>query len=264
MRAVVLLTLIGAAVAVRPHWSRIVGGNPTTVEEYPYMTNMQYHLFGLLWIQACGGSLITSRAVLSAAHCYQGDRPSDWRVRVGTSYAASGGQIIAVSELITHPDYQSSTFLADVTIVRLASSAIFSNSVGVARIPGVTYVVPDGTTVTAVGWGTLAPGGPLPEQLQSVDINIINQEICAERYDYLRTQPGFQNAPRVLDDMLCAGILDVGGKDACQGDSGGPLAHQGDIIVGITSWGYLCAHHFYPGVNVRVSVYTDWIVANAS
>lgn len=50
--------------------SRIVGGEDTRIEEYPYMSNMQYGWFGVIWFQACGGSLITSVAVLSAAHCY--------------------------------------------------------------------------------------------------------------------------------------------------------------------------------------------------
>ncbi|XP_052756189.1 transmembrane protease serine 9-like [Galleria mellonella] len=264
MRAVILLALIGAALAVPQRLSRIVGGTPTTVEQYPYMSNMQYLLYGSLWYQFCGGSLLTSTAVLSAAHCYEGDRPTDWRVLVGTSYASSGGQAIAVSQIIIHNAYQSSTADADVAIIRLANSAIFSDSVGVARIPGVNYIVPDGAVVTAIGWGSLTPGGSYPEQLQHVNINVINQEICTERYDYLRSQPGFQHWPRITDGMLCAGILNVGGKDACQGDSGGPLAHDGDIVVGITSWGYGCAHDYYPGVNTRVSVYSDWIVANAS
>lgn len=50
---------------------RIVGGSPTTVEQYPYMSNMQYGYWGIWWQQSCGGSLITTTAVLSAAHCYQ-------------------------------------------------------------------------------------------------------------------------------------------------------------------------------------------------
>lgn len=106
-------------------------------------------------------------------------------------------------------------------------------------------------------------GGSSPEQLQHVQVYTIDQDICAERYAYLKTQPGFQNWPDITDGMLCAGILDVGGKDACQGDSGGPLAFDRDIVVGITSWGYGCADAVYPGVNARVSHYSDWIVSNA-
>lgn len=41
---------------------------------------------------------------------------------------------------------------------------------------------------------------------------MINQELCAERYAYLKTQPGFGAWPDITDGMLCAGILDVGGK----------------------------------------------------
>lgn len=33
---------------------------------------------------------------------------------------------------------------------------------------------------------------------------------------------------RIQDEMLCAGYIDQGGKDACQGDSGGPLIVKQD------------------------------------
>ena len=33
----------------------------------------------------------------------------------------------------------------------------------------------------------------------------------------------------ITDDMICAGYLGKGIKDACQGDSGGPLVCQGKI-----------------------------------
>lgn len=103
----------------------------------------------------------------------------------------------------------------------------------------------------------LQSGGASPTLLQHVDVNIVNQEVCAERYAYLSSNNS--NWPNVTSGMLCAGILDIGGKDACQGDSGGPLAHNNDTVVGITSWGYGCAHPQYPGVNTRVSAYTNWI-----
>ena len=58
--------------------------------------------------------------------------------------------------------------------------------------------------------------------------------------------------------MFCAGILDVGGKDACQGDSGGPVTLNGQL-VGATSWGYGCAQAKYPGLYTDVAMFRNWI-----
>ncbi|XP_050562044.1 trypsin, alkaline C isoform X2 [Spodoptera frugiperda] len=263
MRVIIFLALLGTALAVPKSISRIVGGSPTTVQEYPYMSNMQYGFWGIWWFQACGGSLLTTTSVLSAAHCYFGDSASEWRVRLGTSFASSGGSEHTVSQLVLHQQYNPNTLDHDIAIVRLANPAVYSNSVQPASVAGSAYNLPDNTLVTTIGWGTTSSGGSSPEQLQHVDINIINQQLCAERYAYLKTQPGYQNWPDITDNMLCAGILNVGGKDACQGDSGGPLAHNKNVIVGVVSWGFQCADAFYPGVNARVSKYTQWISQNA-
>ncbi|XP_038214663.1 trypsin, alkaline B-like [Zerene cesonia] len=261
--SIFLLYTVAAAVAVPRRSMRIVGGNTTSVEEYPFMSNMQYGLWGIWWYQSCGGSLITTKAILSAAHCYYLDSPSSWRVVLGTSMASSGGYTYKVADLIWHPHYDSISLDNDVAIVKLQSGSILSSKVSVARIAGPSYNLPDGTITYAVGWGTLWSGGDPSEELQHVDVNVINQEICAERYASLKAQPGNENWPEITDGMLCVGVLDEGGKDACQGDSGGPLVHEKNVIVGITSWGYGCAHPQYPGVNTRVSAFTGWIVANA-
>ncbi|XP_063620670.1 trypsin, alkaline C-like [Cydia splendana] len=266
MRVLVLFALLGLAAAAHKNPQRIVGGTPTAVDQYPYMSNMQYHLWNMFWEQWCGGSLINSRSVLSAAHCYEGDRADQWRVRLGTSQASSGGTEHQVSQLNLHAGYNRNTLENDIAIIHLANPATFSNTVAVVSIGGPNYNLPDGTPVTTIGWGALSSGGSYPEQLQHVEINIISQDFCSAQYAWLKTQPGFQNWPDITDNMLCAGIQHYGGKDACQGDSGGPLVHPADptdVQVGIVSWGYGCAHQDFPGVNVRVSKYTDWIVANA-
>ncbi|VVC96817.1 unnamed protein product [Leptidea sinapis] len=254
------LTCVSATPTLSP---RIVGGNETTIQRYPFMSNMQYGVWGIWWYQACGGSLITTRAVLSAAHCFYMDSPSSWRVILGTSWASSGGTTYEVSNLIWHPGYDPSTLDNDVAIVKLARSAVLSNSVGIGRVAAPSYELPDGSVTYAVGWGTLSSGGSSPETLQHVDLNVINQEICAQRYLQLKSLPGNEDWPDITPGMLCVGALDVGGKDACQGDSGGPLVHDRNVLVGITSWGYGCAHPTYPGVNTRVSVYYKWVMSNA-
>ncbi|KAJ8730757.1 hypothetical protein PYW08_002170 [Mythimna loreyi] len=263
MRFIIFLAILGFTYALPKSIHRIVGGSPTTIETYPYMSNMQYK-FNVWWFQSCGGSLLTPTSVLSAAHCFYGDEAWEWRVILGSSLISSGGSVHAVSQLILHHEYVPATLNNDVAIVRLNNAAVYSNRVQPATIAGANYHLADDTTVTHVGWGTLWSNGPSSEQLMHVDIKIINQQLCAERYAYLKTQPGYQNWPDITNAMLCSGILDVGGKDACQGDSGGPLVYSGKIIVGVTSWGYECADSFYPGVNTRVSQFSSWIVANAS
>ncbi|XP_041976892.1 trypsin CFT-1-like [Aricia agestis] len=264
MRTLVFLAALGVATAApQLHTSRIVGGSDTDVETYPFMSNMQRSWFLIWWFQSCGGTLITRTSVLSAAHCYYGDSSSEWRVVLGTSLASGTDSIHYVSKLIVHKDYDPNLLVNDVAIVKLETPASLSNRINVASIAGPHFHLPDDTQVTAIGWGTLSSGGASVEQLQHVDLNIINQKICAERYAKLKETPGYEGWPNITPGMICLGILDIGGKDACQGDSGGPVVYNRSISIGITSWGYGCAHSHYPGVNTRVSSYTDWIVTNA-
>lgn len=91
-----------------------------------------------------------------------------------------------------------------------------------------------------------------------MDTQIINQQTCAQRYALLA------DYPNVSEGMICTGILDVGGKDACEFDEGAPIVHNNDVVVAFRSWSYDCAHPYYPGVNTRISYYSDWIVQNGS
>ncbi|XP_050353675.1 trypsin, alkaline C-like [Nymphalis io] len=216
------------------------------------------------YLSTCGGSLITSRSVLTAAHCLSNGLidKSKFRVRLGSSLPYSGGHLHRVESLLEHPGYAFPEIYHDIGIVKLATPAILSNRVALAPIAGPNYLVPDNTTVTTAGWGSLYYFGRPAEILQQVDVKMINHDICRENYAYLQSLLGKHEIPDVTSEMVCAGILGVGGKDACSGDSGGPLLHHG-VVIGIVSWGYECAHPKYPGVFVNVPSYTSWIVDNA-
>ncbi|CAG4977672.1 unnamed protein product [Parnassius apollo] len=256
MRATLLLLALGlAAVAAVPkNPQKIVGGSTTTIEQYPFGASLLYSWFGILYNQACGGTVLNNRAILSAAHCFVGDNANNWRIRLGSSNANSGGQVYNTNQIISHPDYNSRTLDNDVAILRSSSAFLFSNSVSAASIAGSGYNLGDDQVVWAIGWGTTSVGGFSSEQLRHVQIWTVNQDICRIRYAEL--------GMTVTDNMLCSGWLDVGGRDQCQGDSGGPLIHN-NVIVGVCSWGYRCALARYPGVNARVSRFTSWIQSNA-
>lgn len=97
----------------------------------------------------------------------------------------------------------------------------------------------------------------MSEQLRHVQIYTVNREVCRQRY----LDSGKIDS-NVSDNMICAGLLDVGGKDACGGDSGGPMYYGENprMLVGIISWGEDCGDAVLPGVSVAISSYTDWII----
>jgi len=65
--------------------------------------------------------------------------------------------------------------------------------------------------------------------------------------------------------MICAGNR-RGGKDACQGDSGGPLqcpAPDGTWkLIGVVSFGDVCALAKKPGIYTRITKMLRWIKAH--
>ncbi|XP_041974873.1 trypsin CFT-1-like isoform X2 [Aricia agestis] len=256
MRAVFLLLALGlAAVAAAPkNPQRIVGGSVTNIENYPGTASLLFSWWGATYTQACGGAILNNRAILSAAHCFDGDAASNWRIRIGSTNANSGGVVHNTNQIIMHPSYNRWNFDNDIAILRSSTVFTFNNQARAISIAGANYNLADNQVVWAVGWGATSVGGWGSEQLRHVQIWTVNQNTCRTRYAEL----GYT----LTDNMLCSGWLDVGGRDQCQGDSGGPLYHNG-IVVGVCSWGEQCALARYPGVNARVSRYTAWIQSNA-
>ncbi|XP_051572347.1 trypsin-like isoform X2 [Myxocyprinus asiaticus] len=109
-----------------------------------------------------------------------------------------------------------------------------------------------GTASWVTGWGTLISGdSQLPNILQEVKIPIVSNSDCNKAY-----------GGGITNNMICAGLLNQGGKDSCQGDSGGPMVSKNGslwIQSGIVSFGTGCADPRFPGVYTRVSQYQDWI-----
>ncbi|KAJ8709003.1 hypothetical protein PYW07_008829 [Mythimna separata] len=239
--------------------TRIVGGNVTTIDRYPSLVAVENHSsWSGSWSQSCAASILTSRYVLSAAHCFMGSffDISQRRIRAGSSYRNNGGIIAYASANFNHPTYGQWAFDGDISVIRLVSPLVFSPVVKAGTIIAQGIKIPDNLPVVHAGWGSTTEGGQFSPVLRDVTIYTINNELCAARYQTLPI-PGF-----VTENMICAGLLDVGGRDACQGDSGGPL-YFGEILIGVVSWGEGCANATYPGVSTAVSSYTDWIVSIA-
>jgi len=224
---------------------RIVGGDETSIEEYPWqisMTNFGSH--------RCGGSILSTTKIITAAHCVRGVLVQMVGIRAGSSFRTSGGVQIPVRRIIEHEDYNVPIYFDnDISLMFLESALTYGPGIQAVALPPQGLIVEHGTDSRVSGWGALSQGGPAPEVLQVVTVPIVNNEICGEAYAQLNP---------ITDGMICAGDLEAGGRDACQGDSGGPLV-VGNVLHGLVSWGYGCAQPNFPGVNARVAHYRDWI-----
>ncbi|KAH9628344.1 hypothetical protein HF086_015874 [Spodoptera exigua] len=183
-----------------------------------------------------------------------GDAVNRWRIRLGSTWANSGGVVHNVNANIVHGSYNSRTLDNDIAILRSSSSFSFNNNVRAASIAGANYNVADNQAVWAAGWGTTSSGASSgSEQLRHVQLQIINQNTCRNNYA--------TRGITITANMLCSG-WPSGGRDQCQGDSGGPLYHN-NVVVGVCSFGIGCGQANFPGVNARVSRYASWISSNS-
>lgn len=220
----------------------IVGGTEATPGRYSYTVALTYNGF-----QFCGGSLIAPDTVLTAAHCMDGD---SFDVVINRhDLRTSAGESIPRKTEIVHPRYDDDSMDNDFALVFL-DRATTENVVPVKLNQDGSYPT-DGDTSHAMGWGTTSYQGSPSDLLLEVDLPVISNQECSQRY------PQYS----MHDSMICTFLP---GKDACQGDSGGPLIMSGananeDKLIGITSWGVGCATSQYPGVFARVSNQIDWI-----
>jgi Trypsin len=270
---------------------RIVGGESTTVEQWPWQVALACEpgsspqcLGDGYQRQFCGGSLVAPDIVVTAAHCVYDDEvlmgfepASGFEVFTGrTTLSSSQGQEIDVQEIyyfvdvLGTPTHQAQstdpnldpelfdpvTLEWDVAILQLESESS-SQPIKVAGADeGALWNA--GRTAFISGWGDLESGAhDFPDDLQAAEIEVISDSACESSYPPPPPPPPDPEGPYfAAETMVCAGFL-AGGVDTCDGDSGGPLvvpAEGGGFrLVGDTSWGLGCAFPEFPGVYGRIA-----------
>ncbi|KAH7304750.1 trypsin-like cysteine/serine peptidase domain-containing protein [Stachybotrys elegans] len=241
------LTALASLAAALPQLeTSIVGGVAASVGDFPFIVSLSRS-----GSHFCGGSLLNANTVITAGHCSRGVSASSVSVRAGSLSRTTGGTVVRVSRIVTHPNFIYSTLQNDVSIWKLATPIPTSSTIGYATLAAAGSDPAGGSTSETAGWGTTSSGsGSLPVQLLKVSVPIIARSSCQTMYP-----------DAVFTDMVCAG-LPQGGKDSCQGDSGGPLVDSSKTLIGLVSWGYGCAAPNQPGVYARIGALRSFIDAN--
>jgi trypsin len=228
----------------------IVGGSAASVGQFPFMAA----LVDDTDFQFCGGSIIASQWVLTAAHCVADGSAANLYVITGRTDLGqtSQGQRIKVSSVFVNPQYDGNGH--DSALLKL-SVATTSPAIALAPTSNDAYEVA-GVDVRVTGWGdqTGTLGLTATNQMRYVDLKVVSDSECGQ------TNFGF-DAPT---GVCAAATL----KDSCQGDSGGPLfanAATTPIQIGIVSYGTGCALPRFPGVysEVNNAQIRSWITSTS-
>jgi secreted trypsin-like serine protease len=224
----------------------IVGGNEAVPHSWPYQVKLlKYGSF------SCGGTLISDRWIVSAAHCFSDTTASSYQVQLGMHGMHDRQPKLSVDTVKVHEQYNQPIGINnDIALLRLSQPVQLTDKIRPVCLPPASAVYRTSTEkVVIAGWGTLASGGSLPSALQQAIVELVPNTQC-------------QSAYSLTDSMMCAASP---GRDSCQGDSGGPLMSRVNgsyVLAGIVSHGMGCAMPNYPGVYTHVPTMRDWIRTN--
>lgn len=251
-----------AAISEEVASPRIVGGTTASISQVPWQVALINKLGGSDFQgQFCGGTILNSSWILTAAHCLEdGISSSDLMVVSGTSELStrrlSG---IQARRYIIHPGWNpignDNEYENDVALIELQRPiSLRAGRAEAIELPSAQAA--EGATGFISGWGATSTE-LFPQLLHLAQVQIVSDDDCSEVYDSELASVD-NHVPNI---MVCA----TGGNfeaDTCQGDSGGPLAISVSgrwEIHGITSFGVGCAQSPFPGVYAEVLPYKDWI-----
>ena len=246
--------LVGSVISVR-----VVGGRDVVGPgRWPWACSVGF-FEGSTWSHKCGGSLITYRDVVTAAHCVADSDTNNWKmsVRCGDFNLVETdddmySQTQEVSSYERYREYKLLLKNDDIAVLKLQTRLVES-----PFVRPICLTESNASPITAlivVGWGTDN------DQEKSTPSDILRQSIqqkldstfCMESLAENRVKVDFPNG-LFKGDVFCAADPTGIQSGACQGDSGGPIFFFNSKkrryeLVGIVNSGYSCGRLDSPDI----------------
>ncbi|XP_027560664.1 acrosin-like isoform X1 [Neopelma chrysocephalum] len=235
--------------------SRVVGGTGVQPGAWPGIVSIQATWENGTW-HMCSGVLLSSRWVLTVAHCFL--RAGDvyrWDVVMGATDLTQPGpeaEVRHIQRILVHQHYVAATARNDIALLELDQPVECSDYIQLGCVPDTSVRVSELKSCYIAGWSFATPGDVA---LQEAKVHLMDPQLCNSSRWY---------GGAVHPENLCAGYPQ-GGIDTCQGDSGGPLVckdNRADYfwLVGLSSWGRGCDKARHPGIYTSTQHFHNWIL----
>lgn len=235
---------------------RIVGGTNATKFQFPHYVQIVSTVKlneSSTGFSNCGGSVISSMYILTAAHCVKDAILVRLILGFHTIADMEGIRQYHVKSIIVHDKYNATTLNNDIALIAVTKEINFTEYIKPIQF-SCNYTLPD-TKVLIAGTGlTDDVNKKLSTSVQWINSTIISNEKCSKWFS----------------SIAASNICTIGKQKygACHGDSGTALirdANSSQLQIGILSWGARNRCELgYPSVFTRISDYIDWIEQHSS
>ena len=229
--------------------SDIANGEVGVIEDAPYLVALSNEDGNF-----CGGAIIDSLHVLTAAHCVD-DFDRHFQVIAGRTHLSDGGgQVRDVNHFVMPYEYEDALSGNDIAILELSNPLVFNDETVAPIALAVgdfleNHAPVEGDMLSIMGYGALVPDGAATDTVRFAQV------------PYFTGDTGYETVP---EDQFTAG---GGLADTCQGDSGGPIVIKGadgvPYLLGVVSWGEDCGS-MRPGFYTSIAAHTHWFMEDGT
>eukprot|EP00092_Neocalanus_flemingeri_P038358 GFUD01041761.1.p1 GENE.GFUD01041761.1~~GFUD01041761.1.p1 ORF type:complete len:414 (-),score=82.69 GFUD01041761.1:50-1291(-) len=241
---------------------RITFGETAAEGQFPWVVSLIYKNRRRVAIPLCGGALVSSQHVITAAHCDASQSGfSLSSVILGQTDISAPVQLpgleVDVDKVVRHPQFRSSPVAEmDIAIIKLVQPVTFTDMIRPICLfsPDIEELEDPVNGLVVAGWGKTERESS-SKLLQFTFLDSVPMKECQAAY---RASGLFDFD--ILKSQLCAEGKDE--TDSCIGDSGGPLMAQVGstwYLAGVVSFGTQQCDSSLPGVYTRVSHFYSWI-----